>query len=46
MLQDEVRQRRRQGVVKEDDQRLIKAAVLFASGNIDKPGYKLLRDQT
>jgi hypothetical protein len=45
MLQDEVRKWRRQGVVQEADQRLIKAAVLFANGNIDKPGYELLRDK-
>jgi hypothetical protein len=45
MLQDEVRKRWRKGVVQEADQRLIKAAGLFASGNIDKPGYDLLRDK-
>ena len=47
-LQDELQERRRQQLVREAEQarsRLTKAAVLFADGDIDKPGYELLRDK-
>jgi hypothetical protein len=47
-LQDELQERQRQQLVREAEQaraRLTKAAVLFADGNIDKPGYELLRDK-
>src|SRR5829696_6028025 len=47
-LQDEIQERQRQQLVREAEQaraRLTKAAVLFADGDIDKPGYELLRDK-
>src|SRR6187431_2612839 len=47
-LQDELHERRRQQLVREMEQakaRLTKAAILFADGDIDKPGYELLRDK-
>jgi hypothetical protein len=47
-LQDELLECRRQQLVREMDQakaRLTKAAILFADGDIDKPGYELLRDK-
>jgi DNA invertase Pin-like site-specific DNA recombinase len=47
-LQDELQERQRQQLVREAEQaraRLTKAAVLFADGDIDKPGYELLRDK-
>ena len=47
-LQDERQERQRQQLVREAEQsrsRLTKAAVLFADGDIDKPGYELLRDK-
>jgi hypothetical protein len=47
-LQDQLQERQRQHLVREVEQarsRLTKAAVLFADGDIDKPGYELLRDK-
>ena len=47
-LQDALQERQRQQLVREAEQaraRLTKAAVLFADGDIDKPGYELLRDK-
>jgi hypothetical protein len=47
-LQDELQERHRKQLVRETEQaraRLTKAAVLFADGDIDKPGYELLRDK-
>jgi DNA invertase Pin-like site-specific DNA recombinase len=47
-LQNELQERQRQQLVREAEQarsRLTKAAVLFADGDIDKPGYELLRDK-
>ena len=47
-LQDELQERHRKHLVRETEQarsRLTKAAVLFADGDIDKPGYVLLRDK-
>src|SRR5215211_916618 len=47
-LQDELQERQRQQLLREAEQarsRLTKAAVLFADGDIDKPGYELLRDK-
>jgi hypothetical protein len=47
-LQDELQERQRQQLVREITQarsRLTNAAVLFADGDIDKPGYELLRDK-
>ena len=47
-LQDELLERQRQQLVREAEQaraRLTKAAVLFADGDIDRPGYELLRDK-
>jgi hypothetical protein len=47
-LQDERQERHRKQLVHETEQarsRLTKAAVLFADGDIDKPGYELLRDK-
>jgi hypothetical protein len=47
-LQDELQERHRKHLVRETEQaraRLTKAAVLFADGDIDKPGYELLRDK-
>jgi hypothetical protein len=47
-LQDALQERQRQQLVRESEQartRLTNAAVLFADGNIDKPGYELLRDK-
>jgi DNA invertase Pin-like site-specific DNA recombinase len=47
-LQDELQERQRQQLLREREQaraRLTKAAVLFADGDIDKPGYELLRDK-
>jgi hypothetical protein len=47
-LQDELQERQRQQLLREAHQarsRLTNAAVLFADGNIDKPGYELLRDK-
>jgi hypothetical protein len=47
-LQDELQERHRQQLMRETEQaksRLTKAAVLFADGDIDKPGYELLRDK-
>jgi hypothetical protein len=47
-LQDQLQGRQRQQLVREAEQaraRLTKAAVLFADGDIDKPGYELLRDK-
>src|SRR5215213_1765760 len=48
MLQDALQERQRQHLLREAEQaraRLTKAAVLFADGDIDKPGYELLRDK-
>jgi hypothetical protein len=47
-LQDELQERQRQHLLRKAEQarsRLTKAAVLFADGDIDKPGYELLRDK-
>jgi hypothetical protein len=47
-LQDALQERQRQQLEREAEQartRLTNAAVLFADGNIDKPGYELLRDK-
>jgi len=47
-LQDELQERQRQHLLRAVEQaraRLTKAAVLFADGDIDKPGYELLRDK-
>src|SRR5215207_8766348 len=47
-LQDALQERRRRQLVREAEQaraRLTKAAVLFADGDMDKPGYELLRDK-
>jgi DNA invertase Pin-like site-specific DNA recombinase len=47
-LQDELQERQRQHLLREAEQaraRLTRAAVLFADGDIDKPGYELLRDK-
>jgi site-specific DNA recombinase len=47
-LQDELQERQRQQLLREAEQarsRLTNAAVLFADGDIDKPGYELLRDK-
>jgi hypothetical protein len=47
-LQDALQERQRQQLQREVEQaraRLTKAAVLFADGDIDKPGYELLRDK-
>jgi len=47
-LQDALQERQRQHLLREAEQaraRLTKAAVLFADGDIDKPGYELLRDK-
>lgn len=47
-LQDQLQERQRQQLLREAEQarsRLTKAAVLFADGDIDKPGYELLRDK-
>src|SRR5829696_3843858 len=47
-LQDELQERQRQQLVREVEQakaRLTKAAIPFADGDIDKPGYELLRDK-
>src|SRR5829696_925308 len=47
-LQDELQERQHQQLLREAEQarsRLTKAAVLFADGDIDKPGYELLRDK-
>src|SRR5215211_7860980 len=47
-LQDALQERQRQQLIREAEQaraRLTKAAVLFADGDIDKPGYELLRDK-
>jgi hypothetical protein len=47
-LQDAFQERQLQELVRGAEQaraRLIKAAVLFADGDIDKPGYELLRDK-
>src|SRR5215217_2359355 len=47
-LQDELQERQRQHLLREAVQaraRLTRAAVLFADGDIDKPGYELLRDK-
>jgi hypothetical protein len=48
-LQDELQEPQRQQLVREAEQaqaRLTNAAVLFADGDIDKPGFELLRDKT
>jgi hypothetical protein len=47
-LQDELQERHRQqleGAAEQARNRLTKAAVLFADGDIDKAGYELLRDK-
>jgi hypothetical protein len=47
-LQDQLQERQRQHLLREAEQaraRLTNAAVLFADGDIDKPGYELLRDK-
>jgi DNA invertase Pin-like site-specific DNA recombinase len=47
-LQDQLQERQRQRLLREAAQarsRLTNAAVLFADGDIDKPGYELLRDK-
>src|SRR5215212_1310414 len=47
-LQDELEERHRKQLVRKTEQaraRLTKAAVLFADGDIDMPGYELLRDK-
>jgi site-specific DNA recombinase len=47
-LQDELQERQRHQLEREMEQakrRLTNAAVLFADGEIDKPGYELLRDK-
>jgi hypothetical protein len=47
-LQDELQERHRQQLLRDAEQarnRLTRAAVLFADGDIDKAGYELLRDK-
>ncbi len=47
-LQDELQERQRQQLFRDAEQarsQLTMAAVLFADGDIDKPGYELLRDK-
>jgi hypothetical protein len=47
-LQDGLQERQRQQLLHQAEQaraRLTRAAVLFADGDIDKPGYELLRDK-
>jgi hypothetical protein len=48
MLHGEIQERRHQQLMRETEQargRLTKAAILYADGDIDKPGYELLRDK-
>jgi hypothetical protein len=47
-LQDELQERQRQHLLREAEQArsgLTKPAILYADGDIDKPGYELLRDK-